>query len=195
MSEVRYCKKCDTHKAPELFGNYAKGPGGLSYYCRSCVQADSKARYRADPERYKEYARQWAEANPEKRREIGLKGSRTYYARNPEARAAACRRWDKANPLKRAAYDAKKKASRKARVVCWDAELDQLVLDEATHLKQLREQFTGFEWHVDHIVPLQAKTVSGLHNAFNLAVVPALFNVRKKNRVVDQSGFVTTGSA
>ena len=49
---------------------------------------------------------------------------------------------------------------------------------------------TGSEWQVDHAVPLRAKEVCGLHNAHNLAVVPATYNRRKSNKVVDQPGFV-----
>lgn len=191
MSEVRRCYRCEEHKPLVDFGNYAKGPGGLRYYCRACNKKAGRARYEANREQYVAQALAWAKANPERKREIAAKAAQAYRAKYPERPYQASKRWADANPLKRAAYDAKKKAARRIRVVSWDAELDQLVSDEAAHLKQLREQVTGFAWHVDHVIPLQGKQVSGLHNAFNLAVVPALFNVRKKNSVVYQPGFVT----
>lgn len=41
---------------------------------------------------------------------------------------------------------------------------------------------TGVKHHVDHIVPLKSDLVCGLHNEFNLRVIPAAENLRKHNR-------------
>jgi hypothetical protein len=40
----------------------------------------------------------------------------------------------------------------------------------------------GFQWEVDHIIPLQGKFVSGLHVPTNLQVVPSIINRQKHNR-------------
>lgn len=43
-------------------------------------------------------------------------------------------------------------------------------------------ELTGIQHHVDHVVPLTSKKVCGLHNEFNLRVIPAIDNLKKHNR-------------
>lgn len=187
---MKTCVKCGKTQPLEAFSRRAASGDGLHPYCRACVKVLHQARYRADPERYKAYARKWAAANPELKAELTRRATRERYKKDPAKVYAEARRWSKANPLKTAVYDAAKRARRKVRVVSWDAELDQLVREEARDLTGKRRGATGVEWHVDHIVPLQARIACGLDNAFNLAVVPASFNVVKQNRLVPQRGFV-----
>lgn len=44
---------------------------------------------------------------------------------------------------------------------------------------QLKNYFTGRRHHVDHIVPLRGKNVSGLHVPWNLHVLNADLNMAK----------------
>jgi hypothetical protein len=43
-------------------------------------------------------------------------------------------------------------------------------------------ELTGVQHHVDHVVPLTSSKVCGLHNEFNLRVIPATDNLKKHNR-------------
>lgn len=76
----------------------------------------------------------------------------------------------------------KRVASRNRASVSFDQELFGLVVLEANHLAVLREKITGIKHDVDHVVPLRSKLVCGLHNEFNLAVIPASENRSKGNR-------------
>ena len=61
-------------------------------------------------------------------------------------------------------------------------ELDRFVLKEAASLAADREKTTGIKWHIDHIMPLNHKIISGLNCANNIQVVPAYWNMAKGNR-------------
>lgn len=63
----------------------------------------------------------------------------------------------------------------------WDDELTALTSVEGADLVRRRNKTTGIKWHVDHVIPLRGKTVSGLHVWNNLQVIPAAANLSKAN--------------
>ena len=69
------------------------------------------------------------------------------------------------------------------RTPAWLDEDDIWMMREAYKLARMRTKMFGFSWHVDHILPLQGKTVSGLHVPTNIQVIPWLDNVKKHNKV------------
>ena len=63
----------------------------------------------------------------------------------------------------------------------WDQELTLLVTEEAQDLCTLRYNASEIKWHIDHIIPVNGKIVSGFHIWSNLQVIPAKLNLEKSN--------------
>lgn len=90
--------------------------------------------------------------------------------------------WAAANPHKRSAIEARRRAAKLQRTPVWLTADDQWIIEQAYELAAIRTAVFGFSWHVDHIIPLQGKTVSGFHTPLNLRVIPGVENLRKHNR-------------
>ena len=76
----------------------------------------------------------------------------------------------------------KRYTARKQRLPKWITEENKLQIKAMYMLASSLTKATGIEWHVDHIIPLQGKTVSGLHVPENLQVIQGSLNNRKRNK-------------
>ena len=90
--------------------------------------------------------------------------------------------YKKQNIDKTNANTAKRRAAKINRTPSWLSSDDLWLINEAYSLAALRTKMFGFSWHVDHVIPLQGRTVSGLHVPSNLQVIPWIENVSKANK-------------
>lgn len=155
----------------------------------------NKRRYRENPEHYKSRSKAWYSANVEraseyhklyrKKRAASKKAyAAAYYLRNAEKikdRVKAYQpAWRAANPEKWLARANRYRAAKLRAVPPWsDAEAIEKIYAEC---RRTSEE-TWVEHHVDHIIPLQGKTASGLHVSWNLQILPGKENQSKGNRI------------
>jgi 5-methylcytosine-specific restriction endonuclease McrA len=106
---------------------------------------------------------------------------RVWRSRNPEYRRQRIAR----KPGLEAAHAAKRRAALAMATPVWLTKdhVRQIELIYAERDRVTKE--TGVDHHVDHIIPLRGKGVTGLHVPWNLQVIPAIQNVKKGNRVAN----------
>jgi len=136
----------------------------------------AKEWYERNKELTKERARQWALDNPEKRHAIHRKNRE----KDLENHNARNREWNKNNKDKRSSYEGKRRATILQRTPKWDSGAHLIIAKY--QLAAMLSQASGIQHHVDHIIPLQGKKVSGLHTFANLRVIPGSDNSKKSNK-------------
>jgi len=107
--------------------------------------------------------------------------SRRWYEMNKEKSLESHYRWADRNPATVTAAAARYRASELQRTPPW---ADKNMIEVIYKLAKVMSEITGVEYQVDHIHPLQGKTVSGLHVETNLQILSALENKSKSNRQV-----------
>lgn len=161
---------------------------------RERIAAADKARYPHEKEARAVHNKAWraahAEDLPTMRREYRAANKdavsardRQYYADNKEQIAAQRKRYRAEKATEIAAYNRARQLSKTQRTPKWLTADDRWLMAQAYELAALRTKLFGFPWHVDHILPLQGKTISGLHVPTNLQVIPGADNCRKSNKV------------
>ena len=119
----------------------------------------------------------------QKRLAKGRVRSDIWRANNPnhENTKIVKKRWKKENVGAVRAGTIKRRLSKINRTPNWLTTDDHWLIKEIYDLAALRTKLTKIKWHVDHIVPLQGINVSGLHTPWNLQILTAKENIKKRN--------------
>ena len=101
-----------------------------------------------------------------------------------EAQALTKRLWKRNNRGQCNASNKLRKANKIKRTPPWaDINAIKKIYQEAAELNKIHGPGA---YHVDHIIPLQGATVSGLHVENNLQILKAVDNIKKSNNYVQQ---------
>lgn len=113
--------------------------------------------------------KKWRKENPSK-----LAENQSIYRQKNKARLAAYyKEWKAKNWPSLKAYLSSRKARVRKQTPPW------------ADLNKIREIYFNRPdgHHVDHIIPIQGRNVSGLHVPWNLQYLPAIDNLKKSNKV------------
>lgn len=179
---TKRCTKCLSEKPLTEFYAVPKRTGGGAYRsrCKECEVQRSKNWASANPEYIKKNnartnAKMMRESPDALRQRLAI-----WRLQNPERVKLQAHDWRKNNPGQKNALEATRKAKKLKATPIWaNAIAIRGYYDTAVAMGML----LGEWYHVDHIVPLQGKTVCGLHVEHNLQILPASINAAKGNRV------------
>ena len=149
---MKICSKCGTQKPKLEFHKRANRKCGVLSHCKLC-EASRKS--------------------TETKRKYNSK----YYVANKQKFAE----YQKENAFVVNATAAKRRSSKLQRTPKW------LTIEQHEQIKDIykmaKELETVFPWkqHIDHIIPLQGKSVSGFHHPDNLQILSAKINAEKHN--------------
>ena len=101
--------------------------------------------------------------------------SRRWAENNRELKNARSRKWNSENRFKRRAYKSQRRATKLNATPAW------LTQEHKKEMIELYRESEQLGLTVDHIVPLQGKTVCGLHVPWNLQLLTLSDNSRKNN--------------
>jgi len=163
----------------------------VSRKCVQCAKDAALAWNRANSERYKEIKRKsrdpekeseryrkWRLENPDKVKAKNV----NWQAKNWDKYLDISSGWKRRNRGHTNAKSAQRKIAQLQRTPKWLTDQDFADIKKFYDLAHELSQAYGFPWHVDHIIPLQGKTISGLHVVDNLQIMPGSENSRKGNR-------------
>lgn len=134
-----------------------------------------RGNYYADLDKSRQRARDYAAEN----RVAARERARDWAQNNPEQKKASDKRWKVNNPAHYTSLKAKYRATRRMACPPWVDEAHMARIHEIYRLRREITEQTGVPHEVDHIVPLQGKTVCGLHVWWNLRVIPREENNRR----------------
>ena len=177
-SLTKICLCCNEEKTFDAFHKDKQKSDGLTSHCKDCRKKEAAERWPKYKDKASVVSKEWKKQNKNK----VAAHARKNRLKNLDVR----KEYDKKRAIELPEYFAYKTAKRRGaklqRTPAWLSSDDLWIIEEAYSLAKLRTEMTGFKWHVDHVLPLQGKTVSGLHVPENLQVIPAILNLQKSSK-------------
>ena len=180
--DLKVCSKCAEAKPVGYFSKNKAKSDGYSHYCKLCAKNAMQRWRQENPGVANEATRRWRAEHPDQAR-ASAKKSDAKRAGRPDRKkqtAEAIAEWRKINTGRVNGYTASRRAQQARATVKWANS------ERITEFYSLAAAWNSI-WpedtvHIDHIVPLNGKTVSGLHTEHNMQIIRSITNSEKGNR-------------
>lgn len=181
---TKVCRICNKENPLENFSKDSSAKDGLRRICKKCDVASVMKRREKDMEKHVEKHKEWRNNNQEyiaaarkAYKEKNPDYEKTYYQLRREAKIKSSTRWKVENRERWAMLQSGRRARERNQTPKWANKTAILsIYEECARLRN-----AGQNVQVDHIVPLNGKTVSGLHCEANLRIISAKENSSKRN--------------
>jgi len=173
--DAKPCTGCKVEKPLDDFGKNKACRDGRKSRCRQCEREWAAEWRKENPGRARGNWRRYALSHPERLKEKQRRWrdlNKAHIAKTDGVRVAA---WVRENPDRAKANRARHRAAKLRAAPAW-ADRDEIAAIYKASIA------LGPDFHVDHIIPLQGRTVCGLHCEANLQIIPASVNISKHNR-------------
>lgn len=208
---MKTCSKCKEEKLFSEFSKHKQKPDGYYNQCKCCVREHkqlNKEKYAIqrkitdtlNKDKISEYIANYRQVNNNKIRlkvkeykllnkeklvEYHKEYVKDYYELNREKILQYQKLYQQLNRAKVNARNSKRKAQKLKATPNWLTKEELIEMLELYEIAQAFKLYTGQEYHVDHIVPLQGENVCGLHVPWNLQVLEASENLKKSNKLLE----------
>lgn len=158
---MKQCLKCKQTKQFTHFSKDKSRNDGYTIYCKECKNKAKRQWTLENKEKVAAYDKKWQSLNKDKK-------SKNY------------KNWQQNNRADVNVYNSFVRAAKLKRTPLWaDQEKIKAYYDVCAFFNEVNGYI---KYHVDHVVPLQGKLVSGLHVQNNLQVLLAKDNCSKGNK-------------
>lgn len=158
---MKQCLCCKETKPLSAFAKDNSKKDRIAIYCKTCKNNKKRTWASKNKDKVKAYDKEWQQNNKDKK-------------------AKNYKNWQLNNRSDVNVYNSHRRAVKLQRSVVW-ANKEQIKA-YYTVCAFFNEVNGYIKYHVDHVIPLQGKDVSGLHVHNNLQVIPAKDNLEKSNK-------------
>jgi hypothetical protein len=161
---MKTCFKCKLLKDFSAFYPEKGNASGYASYCKECNSKYIKQRQSNKVTKAKDSAKK-----------------KQWYLKNRQRNIANTQLWIENNRARSNATKKKYGAAKINRTPTWLSAVDFERIETQYKLAEILTKLHNEPWHVDHVIPLQGKLVSGLHVPSNLQVIRGRDNCSKNN--------------